>query len=61
MVESTRFKTLEAQIRRQEVRLQEVMEGLQASQTQQQQMQSEFCTELEENNKRMESLVVEMR
>ncbi|XP_071940006.1 uncharacterized protein [Coffea arabica] len=37
------------------------MEGLQTSQLQQQQMQNEFRTELEENNKRMEGLVAEMK
>ena len=61
MAESIRIKTLEEQIKKQEIRLQEVMEGLQTSQLQQQQMQNEFHTELKENNKRMEGLVVEMK
>ena len=35
MAESTRFKTLEEQIKKQEIRIQEVIEGLQSSQLQQ--------------------------
>ena len=61
MVESTRFKTLEEQVRKQEIRLQEVLEGLQSSQSQQQQMQSEFRNELEESSRRMEGLITEMK
>ncbi|XP_071921673.1 uncharacterized protein [Coffea arabica] len=61
MAESTRFKTLEEQIRKQEIKLQEVMEGLQTSQLQQQQMRNEFHTKLEESNKRMEGLIAEMK
>nr|XP_027108798.1 uncharacterized protein LOC113728610 [Coffea arabica] len=57
MAESTRFKTLEEQIKKQDSKLQEVIEGLQASHHQQQQLREELRTELEENNKRMEGLV----
>ena len=59
--ESTRFKTLEEQIKKQEIKLQEVVEGLQASHHQQLQICNELCTELEENNKRMKGLVVGMK
>ena len=61
MAENTGFKTLEEQIKKQEIKLQEVVEGLQASQLQQQQIWNEFRTELEESNKRMEGLVAKMK
>nr|XP_027122265.1 uncharacterized protein LOC113739231 [Coffea arabica] len=57
MAESTRFKTLEEQVRKQEAKLQEIMENLQSSQSSQQQLRGEIRQELEESNKRMESLV----
>ena len=60
MAESTRFKTLEEQVRKQDTRLQEIMEKLQSSHSSQQQLKGEIRRELDENNKRMESLVIGM-
>ncbi|XP_027150132.1 uncharacterized protein LOC113750340 [Coffea eugenioides] len=60
MAESTRFKTLEEQVRKQEAKLQEIMENLQSSQSSQQQLRGEIRQELEENNRRMESLMTGM-
>ena len=61
MAESTRFKTLEEQIKKQEIRLQEVMEDLQSSQLRQQQMQEEIRSKLAGNSKKVENLVAEMK
>nr|XP_027097511.1 uncharacterized protein LOC113717062 [Coffea arabica] len=57
MAESTRFHTIEEQMRKQEAKLQELAESLQASKSEHQQVKKDLKTELEENNRRMENLL----
>ena len=60
MTEGTRFRSLEEQVKRQEVKLQELMESLLSYQSEQQQLKNNLKLELEENNKRMENLLTGM-
>ncbi|XP_027088762.1 uncharacterized protein [Coffea arabica] len=60
MAESTRFRTIEEQVRKQEAKLQELMESLQESNSEQQQIKNELKIELEESNRRMENLLAGM-
>ena len=57
MAEGTRFRTLEEQVKRQEIKLQELMESLLSHQSEQQQLKNNLTMELEENNKRMENML----
>ena len=57
MAKGTRFRTLEEQVKRQEIKLQELMESLLSHQSKQQQLKNNLKMELEENNKRMENLL----
>lgn len=60
MAEGTRFRSLEEQVKRQEGKLQELMESLLSHQSEQQQLKNNLKKELEENNKRMENLLTGM-
>ena len=60
MAESTRFRTIEEHVRKQEAKLQELMESLQESNSEQQQIKKELKMELEESNRRMENLFAGM-
>ena len=60
MAESTRFRTIEEQVRKQEAKLQELVEAIQASKSEHQQTKKDLKMELEENNRRMESLLTGM-
>ncbi|XP_027124419.1 uncharacterized protein [Coffea arabica] len=57
MAEGTRFRTLEEQVKRQEIKLQELMESVLSHQSEQLQLKNNLTMELEENNKRMENLL----
>ncbi|XP_027127715.2 uncharacterized protein [Coffea arabica] len=57
MAESTRFRTIEEQVRKQEAKLQELVEAIQATKSEHQQDKEDLKMELEENNKRMENLI----
>ena len=60
MAEGTRFRTLEEQVRKQEIKLQELIESLHASQSEQQQIKNDLKLEIEEKSKRIESLLTGM-
>ena len=57
MAEGTRFRSLEEQVKKQEIKLQELVESLHTSQSEQQQIKKELKQELEESSKRMEGLL----
>nr|XP_027123207.1 uncharacterized protein LOC113739959 [Coffea arabica] len=60
MAEGTRFRSLEEQVKKQEIKLQELVESLHTSQSEQQQIKKELKQELEESSKRMEGLLLGM-